>query len=67
MTDRQIRSERARNAVERFANIETDIKNLKERVDKLENRMDRLFYTILGIGGLVVAALIAQVFALIYG
>ena len=60
-------SERARNAIERFANIETELNNLKSRVDRLETKVDRLFYTLLGIGGLVVVALIAQVFALIYG
>lgn len=53
-------------------NLQTDVKEVKSelqrtnaRIDQLESKVDRLFYAVIGIGGGIIAALIAGMVTLL--
>ena len=56
----------------RMVKVETEFKNQVKSVDSLEarmnnlsNRVDMILYSVLGVGGAIMVALVVQIFALL--
>ena len=44
-----------------LADVKTELRETNARIDQTNSKIDRLFYAIIGIGGGIIAALIAMI------